>query len=137
MTPPQNAGWSTENFESDSPAWTPTPDEQAAAVYVPHRGSISKGARVGPVEGTGTDEPSPPPLYDGAPIVYLNEGDDGFDEIRAAIDLVDESGSPDEEPSEDEEPPEDDPPPLALRFPVPEDEEEGEDDELDALRPTG
>lgn len=133
MTPPQNAGWSTENFESDSPAWTPTPDEQAAAVYVPHRGSISKGARVGPVEGTGTDEPSPPPLYDGAPIVHLNEGDDGFDEIRAAIDLVDESGSPDEEPSEDEVPPEDDPPPSAPDSAVPWWLEEGKEDDEDKL----
>lgn len=44
------------------------------------------------------DNETPPPLYDGAPIVYLNEGDDGFDEIRAAIDLVDESGSPEDEP---------------------------------------
>lgn len=115
---------------STPPLLSPSPDEQAAALYVPHRGSISESASIEEVEEVDTRE-TPPPMYDGVPIRYLNEGDDGFDEIRSAIDLINESDSPDDEP------PENDPPVMALRFPVPEDEDEDENSEPDALRPTG
>lgn len=135
----------SDEFASSAP-WPPppSPDAQAAALYTPRRGSISDAASVEPADEDqlarmrdaiqeGEDNETPPPLYNGAPIVYLNEGDDGFDEIRAAIDLVDESGSPDAEPSEDDEPPEDDPPPSAPDSAVPWWLEEGKEDDEDKL----
>lgn len=138
MTPPEIAGQATEEFDNDAP-WPPppSPDAQAAAVYTPRRGSISEGASIGEADAGETPDigETPPPMYDGATIRYLNQGDSGFDEIRADIDLISEGGTPEDGP--DDDPPENDPPPLALRFPVPEDEDEGEDDELDTLRPTG
>lgn len=115
-------------------AETPTPR------YEPYRGPISDGATIegvgsevtAPVEEAGTGEPSPP-LYDGAPIVYVNEDDDAFEEIRAMIGLIHDSGSPDAEPSEDDEPPEDDPPPSAPDSAVPWWLEEGKEDGEDKL----
>jgi hypothetical protein len=106
MTPPDSAGFHTENWDSDAPKWEPSPEEQAASRYEPHRrGSINEGVSVEPVGSIEAADAGEMPLYDGAPIRYLNEGDDGFDEIRGAIDLINESGSPDIGPVDDKPPP--------------------------------